>query len=435
MKKILILALQFCFVVAEDEFFEPGVNIGGYGEMHYTNSVNPDSDDDPTIRLDFHRWILFVNYNFTPEWSLKSEVELEHNMVGGSYGGYMELEQAYINYHNADKMWGFGAGTMLISSGIINETHEPPTFLSVERPSYNSKIIPTTWFGNGFMAYKSFGDIHAKFILHEDMNGLGMVNDDADRFDGLRGGRAKGYKSTAYHWTKNMSMHWTGMKGLNIGGSYTFGGAPTGLGTSVVDDDMDTDDLSDDTYVAAHGSKDYVDWNLMELHAQYDANNIVFAFEYGMTNFSHVADNMHIVDITPAVEGVEGVEDSMNCDADGVVGAGDLECDNAVEEIIASDEMVSFSELVVPDASGTGYYFHLGYNVGSLLREDCKLVPWFGMESYDVNDSGTKVPITHTKIGITWWPTNKISFKMDYDMKDDNDKKSNTLSMGVGYMF
>ena len=97
--------------------------------------------------------------------------------------------------------------------------------------------------------------------------------------------------------------------------------------------------------------------------------------------------------------------------------------------------MVSFSELVVPDASGTGYYFHLGYNIGSLLREDCKLVPWFGMESYDVNDSGTKVPITHTKIGITWWPTNKISFKMDYDMKDDNDKKSNTLSMGVGYMF
>ena len=432
MKKILTLALLFCFVVAEDEFFEPGVNIGGYGEMHYTNSVNPDSDDDPTTKLDFHRWILFVNYNFTPEWSLKSEVELEHNMVGGSYGGYMELEQAYLNYHNADKMWGFGAGTMLISSGIINETHEPPTFLSVERPSYNSKIIPTTWFGNGFMAYKSFGDIHAKLVIHEDMNGLGMV--DEGEFDGLRGGRAKGYKSTAYHWTKNMSMHWTGMEGLNIGGSYTFGGAPTGLNTNTLVEGTTYDfagEGENDEYEATHGSEDYVDWNLMELHAQYDANNIVFAFEYGMTNFSHVATNMHLVNYDNAVEGVDGIEDSMNCDD----GNGNMtaECGDAVAEIV--EVAPTYSTLVVPDASGSGYYFHLGYNVGSLLREDCKLVPWFGMESYDVNDSGTKVPITHTKMGITWWPTDKISFKMDYDMKDDNDKKSNTLSMGVGYMF
>ena len=114
---------------------------------------------------------------------------------------------------------------VLISAGIINETHEPPTFLSVERPSYNKYIIPTTWFGNGAMAYGSFGDIHAKFVLHEDMDGAGMVTADADglhSFSGLRGGRAKGYKSTAYHWTKNLAVHYTGMEGVNVGGSFTF---------------------------------------------------------------------------------------------------------------------------------------------------------------------------------------------------------------------
>ena len=414
MKKILTLAFMFYFVLAEDEFFEPGVNIGGYGEMHYENSVNPDSDADPSTKLDFHRWIMFLNYNWTPEWSLKSELEIEHNMIGGDFGGYVELEQAYINYHNAKGNWGFGTGTMLISAGIINETHEPPTFLSVERPSYNKYIIPTTWFGNGAMAYGSFGDFYAKFVLHEDMNGLGMV--DEGSFDGLRKGRAKGYKSTAYHWTKNMSMHWTGMEGLNIGGSYSFGGAPTGLNTYVMNDDGDYEAEE------VHGSKDYVDWNLMEMHAQYDANDIIFAFEYGTSSFSHVADNMHNV----IVPHVVGVDDSMNC--------GDDEMALCNDEIIRVEG--SYSEVLVEDATSAGYYFHLGYNVGSLLGwENCKLVPWFGVESYDVNDSGPDKPIAHTKMGVTWWPTDKVSFKMDYDMKDNNDSKKNTLSLGVGYMF
>tara|TARA_B100000945_G_scaffold134173_1_gene107132 strand:+ start:225 stop:1355 length:1131 start_codon:yes stop_codon:yes gene_type:complete len=376
MKKILLTALLFCFVVA-DEFFEPGVTIGGYGELHYTNSIDPDDDDAiASTKLDFHRWIMFVNYNWTPEWSLKSELEIEHNMIDGDgdYDGEVELEQAYVNYHNADGNWGYGAGVVLISAGIINETHEPPTFLSVERPSYNKYIIPTTWFGNGAMVYGSFGDIHAKFVLHEDMDGAGML--DGLAFGGLRGGRAKGYKSTAYHWTKNLAVHYTGMEGLNVGGSFTFGGAPTGLGA------VDTE---------------YVNWNLFEVHGQYEANNLVAAFEYGTVNFAHEADNMLV-------------------DEDGD-GYGD-------------------TDLVLPDQVATGYYFHLGYDVSEMMGwEDCKLVPWFGMESYDMNDLDDDDAKTHTKMGLTWWPTDQVSWKIDYDMSDDNDSKKNTLSLGVGYMF
>jgi hypothetical protein len=379
MKKILLTALLFCFVIAEDEFFEPGVTIGGYGEMHYTNSINPDDDDAiASTKLDFHRWIMFLNYNWTPEWSLKSELEIEHNMIGGDYGGYVELEQAYINYHNAEGNWGYGAGTMLISAGIINETHEPPTFLSVERPSYNKYIIPTTWFGNGAMAYGSFGDFHAKFVLHEDMNGDGMVSletNDAGEvtggsFSGLRGGRAKGYKSSAYHWTKNLAVHYTGMEGLNVGGSFTFGGAPTGFGA--VDED-------------------YVAWNLFEVHGQYEANNLIGTFEYGTSTFTHESAN---------TAGVDG------------------------------------ANVTLADQATSGYYFHLGYDVSEMMGwEDCKLVPWFGMESYDLNDLDDADAKSHTKMGLTWWPTDQVSWKVDYDMYDNNDAKKNTLSLGVGYMF
>ena len=40
MKKILTLALLFCFAIAEDEFFEPTTSLGGYGEMHFDMKAN-----------------------------------------------------------------------------------------------------------------------------------------------------------------------------------------------------------------------------------------------------------------------------------------------------------------------------------------------------------------------------------------------------------
>jgi len=386
MKK-LTLAFMFCFVFTEDEFFESGVNIGGYGEMHYTNSVDPVSEDDPSTKLDFHRWVMLLNYNWTPEWSLKSELEIEHNMIGGDYGGYVELEQAYINYHNAEGNWGFGAGTILISAGIINETHEPPTFLSVERPSYNKYIIPTTWFGNGAMAYSSFGDFHVKLVLHEDLAGGSMVDsvtydmegafvETTYFFTGLRDGRAKGYKSSALNWTKNLAIHYTGIEGLNLGGSYTFGEAP-------IDDGL-KDNEGGDNFTGPNVNN-AVGWDLFEIHGKYNANSITAIFEYGTSNLTHAK----------VLEG----------------------------------------STAVPDQKTSGYYIHLGYDVSSMMGwEDCRLVPWFGKNMYDINDL-IDGDVTNTLMGLTYWPTDQVSFKMDYNMQDSNESKNNTLSLGVGYMF
>ena len=381
---MLLFTTLFCFVIAEDEFFEPGYSMGGYGELHYTNSSDPDcegDDCDATTKLDFHRYILFANYNFTPEWAFKSELEIEHNMIDGSgdYDGEVELEQAYINYHNANGNWGFGAGVVLISAGIINETHEPPTFLSVERPVYNSKIIPTTWFGNGAHIYASFGDFHTRFVLHEDLEGEGMlsfIDTDGDGIDdtlegwagGIRSARGKGYKTTAYSWTKNFSAHYTGIEGLNIGGSYTMNDAP----------------ISDD-------KNNVIGMSLMEVHASYNANNIIGAFEYGTLGLSH--------------KPTEG-------------------------------------DPLLEDVNAMGYYMQLGYNVASMMGWDnCKLAPWFGMGMYDHDDTDDVGSKSTTQFGLTWWPTDQIAWKVDYTMdmtkaaEGSDDSKLNTLSMGVGYMF
>ena len=178
-----IILILFCsFVFGQDLFFEPKSTIGGYGELHWNREINTDGKTTKNT-MDFHRFIIYYGYNWTEEWSFKSELELEHNYVSGN-NGELELQQAYVNYHAEN--WGFQGGVILPTVGLINEYHEPPLFLSVERPVYNKYIIPTTWFGNGFAFYGNVAGFDLRIALMEDLEGEGITT------NGIRGGRGKG---------------------------------------------------------------------------------------------------------------------------------------------------------------------------------------------------------------------------------------------------
>ena len=225
MKLLHLFSILFLIMVlnAQDDFFEPGYSIGGYGELHWNREMDKDGETTKNL-MDFHRFIIYYGYNWTEEWSFKSEVELEHNYIHGntdmgydvtsheitseSYGE-LELEQAYVNYHT-DK-WGFQGGVILPTVGLLNEYHEPPLFLSVERPFYNKYIIPTTWFGNGFAFYGNIADFNLRIALMEDLEGEHITT------SGIRDGRGKGYKTTGYSLVKNMSAVYTGISGLRVG--------------------------------------------------------------------------------------------------------------------------------------------------------------------------------------------------------------------------
>ena len=250
--KIRLLVLLAVFSVnAQDEFFQPTKSIGGYGELHYNSSKQGDVDGTKT--LDFHRFIIYYSASLTEAWSFFSEVELEHNFVNDGEGE-LELEQAFVEYRS-DK-GGFKAGVILPTVGLLNEYHEPPLFLSVERPEYSKYVIPTTWFANGLSAnYKPMDGLKLRVALLEDLNG-------EDVGSGFRSARGKGYKTTAYDWTKNFSAEYTGLPGLRLGGSYTMNNAP-------INDDPDTT----------------ANVRLLELHAKYVAHNIYAIFEYGNINY------------------------------------------------------------------------------------------------------------------------------------------------------
>jgi hypothetical protein len=117
--------------------------LGGYGELHANLTTDEGND-----RLDFHRLVAFVGYEFSDWIKFNSEIELEHAFVTDESGGELVIEQAYFDFQLKDAL-NVRAGRVLTPLGIINKNHMPTTFNGVERPSFARFIIPTTWPSDG----------------------------------------------------------------------------------------------------------------------------------------------------------------------------------------------------------------------------------------------------------------------------------------------
>lgn len=117
--------------------------VGGYGEVSYNNYRDGSVKD----QADLKRFILFLGHKFNDRLRFFSELEVEHAFAKDGKApanGELEMEQAYLEYALTDTTYA-RAGLMIVPAGIINETHEPPTFYGVERNEVESRIIPSTW--------------------------------------------------------------------------------------------------------------------------------------------------------------------------------------------------------------------------------------------------------------------------------------------------
>ena len=181
-------------------------SIGGYGELHYNNRQIEGGDSKQVI--DFHRFVLFFGHEFTDQLRFYSELELEHALSGDGKEGEVELEQAYIEYDVTD--WASAkAGILLMPVGIINETHEPPTFYGVERNQVESRIIPSTWWEGGIAA-----DAHFDNGISVDLAVTsGLKLDDSLS---IRSGRGKVSKQQATDGAIAARVKYTGVPGLEL---------------------------------------------------------------------------------------------------------------------------------------------------------------------------------------------------------------------------
>ncbi|MGD8378123.1 MAG: porin [Gammaproteobacteria bacterium] len=112
-------------------------HIGGYGELHFNHL-------DSGHTVDLSRFVLFFGHDFSDRVSFASELEIEHAVASADDEGEVEVEQAYVRFAlNRDN--ALKAGLFLLPVGLLNETHEPPTFYGVNRNPVETFIIPTTW--------------------------------------------------------------------------------------------------------------------------------------------------------------------------------------------------------------------------------------------------------------------------------------------------
>ncbi|HEV2064758.1 MAG TPA: hypothetical protein VGS00_09455 [Thermoanaerobaculia bacterium] len=209
-----------------------GVSIGGYGEFLYDNFATLRQDGRPSglrSHADLLRAVLYVGYKFDDRWVVNTELEVEHAVTASDKGGEVEIEFAYLDYM-ASKNLRARAGLVLVPMGLINEMHEPPTFLGARRPEVEELLIPTTWREIGAGFYGDAGRFSYRFYA---VNGLSSEGYTAE---GIREGRQEGSEALAVNWAATGRLDWTPAAGAVVGASFFSGdssqGRPTPAGRS-----------------------------------------------------------------------------------------------------------------------------------------------------------------------------------------------------------
>ncbi|ORU89616.1 MAG: porin [Cycloclasticus sp. symbiont of Poecilosclerida sp. M] len=190
--------------------------IGGYGELHYNNLSGKGGASDKD-EIDFHRFVLFFGHEFTDDIRFFSELELEHSIAGDGKAGEIELEQAYIDFDLNDNHTA-RAGLFLLPVGIINETHEPPTFYGTERNPIEKNIVPATWWAAGAGLHGQLGGgFSYDAYVH---SGLNATETDSTTkivsYTSIRSGRQKVSEAVANDPAVTGRLKYTGIPGLEL---------------------------------------------------------------------------------------------------------------------------------------------------------------------------------------------------------------------------
>jgi hypothetical protein len=206
-KKIDATSTAIEAVASNPSVSHSATSIGGYGELHYNGGKKP--------TVDFHRFVLFIGHEFSNSIRFFSELEVEHSIAGHGKVGEVELEQAFVEFDISENH-KISTGLMLIPVGILNETHEPPTFYGLERNNVEKHIIPATWWEAGI---KFSGNLNEK-LSYDVMVSSGL--DTIGKPYNIRSGRKKvgkaPWESTAY----TARLTWKPAAGIEIGGTFQY---------------------------------------------------------------------------------------------------------------------------------------------------------------------------------------------------------------------
>jgi len=233
--------------------------IGGYGELHY-NNLNADDPSKDLKMIDFHRFVLFFGHQFNDKTRFYSELEVEHAFVadsGGGTPGEVEVEQAFIEFDLRPGLYA-KAGLFLVPVGILNETHEPPTFYGVERNDVENIIVPSTWWEAGAGLNGRLGSDWAWDVALT--SGLEMPTTGSNAFR-VRSGRQKVGKALANDGAITGRLRYLGIAGLQTAVTVQYQVDPS---------QISNDGLDSGTLVEAHIDYRRAGFGLRALYAHWN---------------------------------------------------------------------------------------------------------------------------------------------------------------------
>ncbi len=345
---------------------------GGYGELHYNNYKDGDKKDE----IDFHRFVLFYGHKFNDRLRFYSELEVEHALVeGGEESGAVELEQAFIDYHVNDAL-NVKAGAMLLPIGILNETHEPPTFFGVERNEVETRIIPSTWREAGVGLN---GEIVQGLRYY-----VGLASGlDAGKFErpdrAIRSMRTELSEAAAHDFAFYGALNYRGIPGLAVG-------------ASIISGNTGQNGVTDAALKGVNGRM-----TLWDIHAQYRLGGLELRGLYA--------------------RGTLGDADKITAAA--IARSGD------VSQIAPSSFWGYYAE--------AGYHFSFGDEMQ--LSPFVRYERYNTQASVPSGFSADKKNNERvTTLGLNFKLHPQVVFKADYqDFKED--PKKDRFSLGMGYMF
>ncbi len=349
--------------------------IGGYGELHYNRYGGGATDKD---MIDFHRFVLFFGHRFNDLVSLKSEFELEHAFSkGGTASGEVELEQAYLDF-SIHKNFNAKAGVFLIPMGILNETHEPPTFFGVERNEVETRIIPATWWEAGVGAY---GEVLPGLNYQLNVTSSPDVGKLGNFSKGIRDGRRKVSEAPAEDYAVSGALNYTGVPGLLVGAAFFTGNTAQDGATKPLLANADAR------------------LTLWDVHARYQANNFDLRALYSRGRLSDAAQ----------------VNAALGKAAGSSSGVGE---------------------------TFYGWYAEAAYHVWKQGDHDlAPFVRYEKWDLHDEVPAGYVKNSTYRNsiwtVGANYWPHPQVVLKADYQDfdKPDGGKGDKRVNMGMGYMF
>lgn len=202
-----------------------GVSIGGYGEALYENFASRDEagrSSDAADRATLLRAVVYLGYKFDDHFVLNTELEYENAVVASDKAGEAEVEFAYIDYMRSRRL-NARAGLVLIPMGLVNEQHEPTSFLGARRPDVEEVILPSTWREIGWGIYGEAGPLSYRGYM---VNGLNAAGYSADQ--GIREGSQEGSEALAESWAFTGRADFVGVPGLVAGASLFTGNSGQG---------------------------------------------------------------------------------------------------------------------------------------------------------------------------------------------------------------